>query len=893
MGGKSKSTTVGFWYLPAYHAGLGIGPFDAFLEFRGGDRTAWAGELTASGTISINAPNLWGGEKDQGGIVGDVDVMFGDADQQPSAYLASVFGPQQSAWRGLATLVFKGGKYGAMNPYPQKASYKIRKIKKGWDDDACWYPEKAEIYLNGSGLGYEDAGQKYRIEPAGSSADYSAADYDDSAWSVGQGAFGNMVYGADAPTIHTSIPYVNGGAIWVRNRVGGLTGAIEVEVRHDDIATLWWNGAEIPLTFVFGDALNTSKSVATIPAAMVGPSNVAVLKVLDTAPGAICAGLRLTPTSYPLIGMNPAHILYYSITMADMGREPAISINAASFLAAADWFFSNGFGLCTSYDPSGESVEEFQQRICRVSGCSLTRSLIDGQWYLDIANGEYDPEALPTLTDDDILEFEEQPTLLDSAVNSVSVKYFDPDKKEVITTPPVQAPALIADFGTNHLTIEYLEIPSAALATRVAQRELLARITPLRGFPLKTTRKPYAWRPSTYFRMQIPKRGISDMVCIFSEKSSGQLRSGAMMISATQDVYSVPAASFVEVETGVDTAPDQTPVAITQQRAFEAPYIDVIAALSTADFQALDEEAGFLLAVANDPATSRDYTVFSGPVDGPYEQRVDGNWCPTALIVEAADKITEAFTLSAYKRLVEVEIGSAVLWDDEICRVDSLDATTGAIQLGRGCADTVPAEHAAGSRIWFYGAGAAADLTEYTASETIGVKLLTNTGSQQLPIASASQMTVDFDQRIVRPYAPANVKIGGANWPATASGTFTVTWNHRNRVTQADQLIDTAMASVSPAANTRYGLRFKRADTSAVLVERSDIGPGTASVTLAYAGDVVMELWTIDDHGASLQMHVHAFTYTPSGGSPTDTITATPYTPVYGGTIIDGGDLDG
>lgn len=143
MGGKSKSATVGYWYEVAFHSGLGIGPIDAYLEFRGGDKTAWRGEATQSQTIHINAPNLWGGEKDQGGIVGAVDLMFGEAGQNPSSRLAGIFGPQQPAWRGFATLVF-AGKYGAMNPYPQKASHKIRKIREGWDGE-CWYPGKAAI----------------------------------------------------------------------------------------------------------------------------------------------------------------------------------------------------------------------------------------------------------------------------------------------------------------------------------------------------------------------------------------------------------------------------------------------------------------------------------------------------------------------------------------------------------------------------------------------------------------------------------------------------------------------------------------------------------------------------------------------------------------------------
>src|SRR6185503_3462367 len=152
------------WYNVAYHAGLGIGPIDAFLEFRGGDKTAWAGNLTASGTLSINAPNLWGGEKDQGGIQGDVDVLFGEATQVPNAYLQQAFGAQVPAWRGLATLVFKGGRYGAIFSYTQKPAYEIQRIVKGWDGDACWYPEKASITM---GTGHASTTDGYFLVQAG------------------------------------------------------------------------------------------------------------------------------------------------------------------------------------------------------------------------------------------------------------------------------------------------------------------------------------------------------------------------------------------------------------------------------------------------------------------------------------------------------------------------------------------------------------------------------------------------------------------------------------------------------------------------------------------------------------------------------------------------------
>lgn len=140
---KTKWQTVGYWYEIAFHSGLGIGPIDAYLEFRGGDKTAWRGEATGGQVIQINAPELWGGEDEQGGIVGTLDLMFGEATQMPSARLTRIFGPQQPAWRGVSTIAFEG-RYGAMSSYPQKASHKLRKITAGWDGDA-WNVGKAAV----------------------------------------------------------------------------------------------------------------------------------------------------------------------------------------------------------------------------------------------------------------------------------------------------------------------------------------------------------------------------------------------------------------------------------------------------------------------------------------------------------------------------------------------------------------------------------------------------------------------------------------------------------------------------------------------------------------------------------------------------------------------------
>lgn len=865
MGGKSKKkATVGYWYKLLAHWGLGLGPIDAFLEWRGGTKTAWSGELTATGTISINKPNLWGGEKDQGGIVSDVDVLFGEADQTPNAYLLANLGNQVPAWRGLSTLVFKGGKYGALNPYPQASSFKIRRIKRGWFDGAteCWYPEKAEILVGAQAI-LPSSIWAYKNVGSGDTTNYSEADASD--WVQGQAPFGNGDYStqsklpadygfSNVPNMTVSVD----AAIWYRKDFyfdGGSDVTFECFV--DDTFVLYVNGV---LVHTQGNPSNWGYSIVTIPKAnIVAGMNKLAIRQTDTNTNLADSyfDCRFTAVVSGVYGINPAHALYYARTHHLIGREPVESMNDASWRAAADWYYAQGFGLCTSYDPSSESLSEFESRICKVAGCSITRSLTDGQLYIDIANGEYTLADLPILTDDDVIEFSEQPTVLDAAVNSLQVTYFDPQTKEDVTTAPVQALGLIDAFGTITQINEYPEIPTAALALRVADRDLRATATPLRAFELTCTRTPRDWRPGTYCRVQLPKRGVADMVCIVGSNESGTLKSGAVKLTVTQDVYSLPSTSYVEQEPGVDTRPDQTPQPIVHQAAFEAPYIDLVASISRADMAALPDDAGYLEAVAADPSSSRNYTLAVQDAGGSWDTGTTGDWCPTATVTEAAGYLDTAFTLSAATGLDDVAIGSAALWDDEIVRVDALDAAAGTATLARGCADTVPVQHAAGSRLWFWQGAAAPSATEYTAGESLTVKLLTNTGSEQLPLASATAIGVDMAGRQARPYPPAQFRINGAPSVDTVIGDVTATWVHRDRVQQADQLIDTEAGTIGPETGTTYTLRGYVNDV--LDAEQTGITGTTATWTPTGAGLGRVEVWAVRDGMDSWQAQARDF----------------------------------
>ena len=843
MGGKSGGTTVGYWYELAIHFGLGIGPFDAYLEFRGGDKTAWAGSATHSQSTQINAPNLWGGEKDQGGIVGTLDLMFGEADQQPSSRLAAIFGPQQPAWRGLATAVF-AGKYGAMNPYPQQASHKIRKIKEGWDAD-CWYPEKSEIVILPGKVFTEDLA--FPATSATIDGSYAGIVIDDVEASdliiIDKPA--GLTYPAWSRWLSDSngegLPW--GNEFWVTDGEG--------------VTTAYWYGTDIS-QYHYATAAEAEAAVAGRYVVLSGSTSYKVW-LNDTPVTDNRGGLSLRIYKGGELAMNPAHALYYARTHSGIGRVPTARMNDASYRAAADKLHAEGFGICTSYDPSSESLDEYEQRICRLIGGSVSRSLIDGQYYLDLARGDYVLDELPVITDDDILDIKLQPSVPNGAINSVAVKYFDPLRKESITTPPVQALSLIDAFGVISQVNDYPEIPAGPLALRVAERDVRASTAPTRTMEL--TLIPGAVqgiRPNQYFRLQSAKRRIADMVCLMGDRQAGTLKSGAVRITATEDIYSLPATSFAEIEPGVDTRPDPTPNPITLQAAFEAPYIELVQRLDRANLDVLPADAGYLLAVADQPPGGRSYSLAVAAAGGEFEVSATGDWCPFATVAGDATTVygrgVTSVAVGAIQRGEQLVIGAAALWDSEIVRIDAIDIVAGAVVLGRGCADTVAAEHAGGSVLWLYDAAAVSDLVEYTDGEVIDIKLLTNTGSAQLESSAAAAMTVEFAGRQARPYPPTAPQLNGEAWPEEIFETADVSWLHRDRVAQADQLVDQEMASIGPEPGTTYTVRWF---LNGVLVNTAAGVAGTsASFVPAANGALRVEIEAQRDGLTSWQMQV-------------------------------------
>lgn len=176
-----------------------------------------------------------------------------------------------------------------------------------------------------------------------------------------------------------------------------------------------------------------------------------------------------------------------------------------------------------------------------------------------------------------------------------------------------------------------------------------------------------------------------------------------------------------------------------------------------------------------------------------------------------------------------IQPGMAGLWGDEFVRVETV-ALNG-FTVKRGCADTLPQQHAPGEIMWVVNNGTiGSDRKEYSADETVSVKVSPFTiGGGNFPIGNAAPDAVHFNFRYFRPYNAAYLFANGDRWYNVATlndttGGVNLTWRDRNRVTQSDQLIGHDDATMTPEVGTTYTMRLHNADGDLLREEAGIVG---------------------------------------------------------------------
>lgn len=713
MSSGGDEITIGYRYYMYLDFLLGHGPWDEIFEIKVGDRTAWSGSITANTQTTINSPNLFGGDKAEGGIKGPAWFCFGEPGQTTNAKNVEIRGAVVPAYRGLMRIVYDG-LVSALNPYIKAWKFGGKRILKGWDGDV-WYSSKATI-------------------------------------------------GQD---------------------------------------------------------------------------------------------------------MNPIHIIYQLITNREWGMGyPSNAIDGASFQAAADTLYNEGFGLSFLWSRS-ESAKAFINIIENHIGGACNIDPKTGLFIIKLLRNDYTFSALPQFTASNCKIVSWQRGHWGDTINEVVVAYTNPADGSTALSAPAQNLGNMQIQGVPiSRKASYPGVWSSALADRLALRDLQALSNPLAKAKIEVDRSAWSLLPGDVIRLTDDVKGIDGPYRIL-QINYGTLQDNKIAIDIAEDVFGLPVASYTAQQPISWVDPSSYPAASPLRRLIEQPYWTYTRKSNATLPDATDCRLRVLSQRATSDATS--ISLWTAPGSAALAQHGGGVHTPITTITGAlVAEETSTFTCASLADLDyrPVRAGSyAVIISsgkEELVRIDSYNTSTGSVTAARGVLDSVPVAHASGATIWFAEDYCGADFIDYLNSDVVKVKVQTSTHRGELDIASAPQDTITMANRQNRPYPPGLFRINSNNRPTSASGSLTVSWAHRNRLTQTATIIDQATASITPEASTTYSLTLIRTDTSAVLA--SATGVTAASVVLtptAYTGQVKLTLTAVRSGVNNWQSHEHTFNYSP------------------------------
>lgn len=522
---------------------------------------------------------------------------------------------------------------------------------------------------------------------------------------------------------------------------------------------------------------------------------------------------------------NPAGIIYECMVNGDWGMGLSASqIDDDAFTEAADALAAEGFGLGLLWHRQ-ESVEDFIGSVLAHIDAALSFDPFTGLFRIKLIRGGYDIDELPVFGPDNAKLETFDRTGWGETINEIVVKWTNPltEKEETVSVHDtanisVQGGALISE------TREFPGIRNAELALRVATRELLTASSSMVRAELTINRTGWRLMPGDVIALRWPLYGFDRLAMRVTQVDYGAPGSSQIKVNLIEDIFSLPESSFVASPGTGWVNPAREPTPLIDAHVFSLPYFIALqrAGGDPAGINS-DLDTDFVTMLATHDATQvSSYDMVEATTapngDPAWQVLTKGGIAPRGELDGAMPAaVTSTPTLVNLTRN-DVTPG-ALLWigpftpDGEAAYIVDVDYQTFEVELRRGVLDTTPKDWDAGTEVWVYSEGLLAiGTTDREVGDTVTLRGLPRTSLGRLSVDDASNVSGTLDARMHRPYRAGNLRAFGELFPDP--GTYpeypvTVTWSHRNRLTETQTPVTWDANGISAETGVEYRVRVE------------------------------------------------------------------------------------
>lgn len=767
--------------------------------------------IGSSTTINIDSYTIFGGIDKEGGISGDVDLMFGAITQSQNSYLVARLDNDIPAYRGLWSAVLNQVYIGT-STYLKPWSFFLKRVANQISGDVQWYANKAVIRLGeeaGDDLNAIHIIRECLIDKEWGLG-WSSSDINDIAWKEAADIlydenFGLTMLWDQVTSIENFIDDILGciaGMLYQDLETGKWILTLTRDLDYGNPYT-YHNVGDVtqeaigmlsPNTW-FAQIFTTSRSYVT------NRIKIKIFQQLELG----TAVPRVELQGVDINGDPDGNVLGYGTISEENISNEVPGWSECILTSNVDLDVNTQYALVIK--PLGGTGYLFWRLTNDSSFSGDKKNTNDGgiNWvttdYADFMFEIYAGADLETFNESDVIDLEEfgRPSY-GEIVDKVIVNFWDKlkHKPRMAETRDI---ALIEKQGGVEIEkiLNYQGICNKTLANEVAERELKLSTSMLAGMRLRCTRKMSHLKPNDIFKFSWPNLGITEMILRVLNVNYGNLNKNEVNITCVEDVFSTAETIYGEAVDTLWTNPVSDPVDVINRRLIEIPYWSLVKRIigSISLVAALNDDAGYLGSIAAKPSNdSFDHDLLVRlSASYSFEDAGAGNenFTPTGILTNnlaraSADIIID---LSSEMNLDLVEVDSYAVINDEIVKILSVDVDNMQVGIARGILDTVPMAHSSGDLIYFMQNNFGDIDIEYTNGDRPQVKLLTRTASGSLAEDDATIETADaFNSRMIRPYPPGNLKFNDISYPGFLSSgvipnAIRISWNHRDRTNEA------------------------------------------------------------------------------------------------------------